>query len=61
MRIARLCKELHITPRDGGLLNQPAHEIALLEKIFEASDKHEERKADRDKTRKANRDRHKVD
>ena len=49
MRIARLCKELGISPRAGGLLDQPAHELALLEKIFEANDKHQERLAEKDK------------
>lgn len=38
-----MCKELSITPRGGGLLDQPAHEIALLNEVFEAIDKHEER------------------
>jgi len=61
MRIARLCKELHITPRGGGILDQPAHEISLLEKVFEASDEHQKRVEEKEKTRKRNRDRHKVE
>jgi len=43
-----LCKELSITPRGGGLLDQPAHEIALLNAVFEAIDAHEQRMRERE-------------
>jgi hypothetical protein len=46
-----LCKELHIPPRGGGLLDQPAHELVLLEKVFEAQDKDRARKEEREKVR----------
>jgi len=53
-----LCKELHIPPRGGGLLDQPAHEVVMLEKVFDANDKHQERLKERDETKAKNRKRH---
>ena len=48
---------LHVLPRGGGILDQPADEMMKLEKIFEAYNRYEKVQADKGKARELNRSR----
>lgn len=48
---------LHVLPRAGGVLDQPAHEVLCLEKILEAYSRYEDVQMKKSETRKTNRER----
>lgn len=58
LRIGAICKQLHVLPRAGGVLDQPAREVQLLETILDAFNKYEDHQAKKQNTRQKNRERH---
>ena len=44
-----LCKEFHVLPRPGGLLDQDYYEVQLLSRVAEAFEEKQKLEADRQK------------
>jgi hypothetical protein len=57
--VGAICKELHVLPRSGGVLDQPDREVRVLEAIFRAYSKYHKREEGRAKARSSNREKHK--
>lgn len=58
LRVAAICRALHVLPRSGGVLEQPNDELRYLEKMLDAYARYEERNARRDRARHSNRVKH---
>jgi hypothetical protein len=58
LRYGAICKTLHVLPRSGGMLDQPASEMLRLEQILNAYNRYDDYMSRKSEVRQKNRNRH---